>query len=599
MVSLSFNRKRQAPNGADWIPPSLSFFWWNYRASTSVPQWWLPYIRIPMQSTYQWILGFLGYSIGFTCVWMYIIGIIITGALLRTGWASFQRLQVVGYITFYISVGAGTTINATDGEFLWIVKWSLLNGHSFTLSEIQRILDGDGGFQSIKNLVMGPNRARILTLYLLLTRTGARVGLAFLAASYEVVFWDPNEGRYQVKIVWGSIVGGLILLIVVQSLITFISIFYIKRGSIVPPNTALGLSLALKPCLRPLNDAGGTVSTSKILEALKENDTRYSLQVANVQGASVAQFTLVPGEREPYLTTTQLEKLGHTTKRLIISSNCIISPLIPCILSAAAAVGVRYLLLYTNITDSIETTNIKDIETIVKVKGLGTIRHKLLLSIVLQIYSLFLGAFSDAAIHIVRWGCISSNKTNLTAVESLLAGNNWWSLSSFRFFSVGSRRGWASKIIGAFQARALVSLVGWAALMKYYEALAYIYAVAGRNRVKLSEGVPVSELEHVYSDDIKSEGSYWTYVAISALAASFGMVLAMWILCAGTLAYKKLIPEGNSLPKAHAFRRLAYQLETTGSVDSEVQYGKIVLSTGELATAVSGSAESFIVGTYL
>ncbi|KAF3228349.1 hypothetical protein TWF106_007381 [Orbilia oligospora] len=554
-----FGRKKAPPEGAEYIPPSLSLVWWNYRASTESFQWWLPYIRIPAQMTYEGILKFVGFSIGFTCVWMYIVGIIALAVILYNGEVSFLRLQLVGLITMYISVSAGTTISATDGEFLWIFKWSLLNNHSFTLEEIQKILDGDSGFQSIKNLVMGPNRARLLSLYLLLTRTGSRVGLAFLASSYEVLRYPSSSGNklYDSRINWGYAVGGLVLLVVIQSLITIISVICIRSGSTVPPNTALGLSLALRPCLKPLRDSGGTVDTSSILKALKGDSPKYSLQIVNIQGASVAQFTLASGEHEPAVTSHQQKKLEQKTKLFFTSTNFFTSPLLPFLFSLITA----YLIYILLVSQYIRTDFPIQLQ-------FGNIGNKLLLSILLQIYGLFLGAFAETILHIVRWGCISSNKTDLTLVESLLVANNWWNLSSFRFFSPGGLRGRVTKWISAFQTRATVTAVGWAILMEYYGRLA------------------------------KMPNNYWI-AAVCALAASFGMVAAMWVICAGTLAHKKLIPEANSLPKAHAFRKLAAQLETTGSLDQEVQYGRVETSTREWATAVSGGAEPFLAGTYL
>ncbi|KAF3280000.1 hypothetical protein TWF132_011933 [Orbilia oligospora] len=525
-----FGRKKAPPEGAEYIPPSLTSLWWNYRASTETFQWWLPYIRIPAQVTYEGILN---------------------------GEVSFLRLQLVGLITMYISVSAGTTISATDGEFLWIVKWSLLNNHSFTLEEIQKILDGDSGFQSIKNLVMGPNRVRLLSLYLLLTRTGSRVGLAFLASSYEVPGFAEKTGLYTSRINWGYAVGGLLLLVVIQSVITIISIICIRRGSTVPPNTALGLSLALRPCLKSLRDSGGTVDTSSILKALKGDSPKYSLQIVNIQGASVAQFTLASGEHEPAVTSHQQKKLEQKTKLFFTSTNFFISPLLPFLFSLITA-SLIYILLVSQYTRT---------DFPIKLE-FGNIGNKLLLSILLQIYGLFLGAFAETILHIVRWGCISSNRTNLIFVESLLVANNWWNLSSFRFFSPGGLRGRITKWISAFQTRATVTAVGWAILMEYYGRLAFL------------------------------PNSYWI-AAVCALAASFGMVAAMWVICAGTLAHKKLIPEAYSLPKAHAFRKLAAQLETTGSVDQGVQYGRVETSTREWATAVSGGAEPFLAGTYL
>ncbi|KAK6495182.1 hypothetical protein TWF481_003209 [Arthrobotrys musiformis] len=578
MVSFTYKRKAPPLETLSHIPPTLSLFWWNYHASTEIPQWWLPYIRVPLQTTHRGILNFLGYSIGFTCVWMYILGIILLAALLSGDTISFARLLVVGYITIFISLSAGTTINATDGEFLWIVKWTLLNGESFTSEEIQKVLDGDGGVQSVKNLVVGPRRARMLSLYLLLTRTGPRVGLAFLASSYEVFYM--GTGFYKATINWAALIGGLILVVVIQAAITIISVLSLKRGSIVPPNTALALSLALKPCLKPLGDAGGTAGTSDILKALKEKDyagAKYSLQLADVQGAPVAQFTLAPGEREPYATTAKLKKLEKKTKLFYTSSNFFTGPLLPCILSLVVAAGVYSILKWSIITETL------DLSQYLKVKGLGTIRNKLLLSLVLQLYSLLLGSFSDSIIHTVRWGCISSNKTNITAVESLLAGNNFWNLSSFSFFCPGAFRGWVCKIIGAFQLRAMITTIGWATLMNYYQLI----------------GTGGSRIVHVGSGGRILELVGWNITAIITLCMSFVMVLAMWTLCAGTLVKGQIVPEGNSLPKAHAFRRLVAQLETTGSVDKEVRYGRIVSSSGELATAVSGSAEPFMAGTYI
>ncbi|KAK6498115.1 hypothetical protein TWF506_004355 [Arthrobotrys conoides] len=554
-----FSRKKPAPNGAEDIPPSLALLRWNYRASTETFQWWLPYIQIPAKTAYEGTLKFVGFSIGFTCVWMYILGMIALAAILSNSNVSFERLQAVGFITMFISVSAGTTINAINGEFLWSVKWSLLNHHSFTLEEIQKILDGDSGFQSINNLLVGPNRARILSLYLLLARTGPRIGLAFLASSYEVGY-DKGDKLYHSTVNWGYAVGGLILLVVIQSLITIISVFSIRHSSIIPPNTALGLSIALRPCLKPLRDSGGTADTSKIISALKGDSPKYFLQVANIRGASVAQFALSTGSREPIVSSTQQKKLELETKLFFTSTNVLTSPLLPGILSLVAAYIIYGVLVSRYIASrSFFGTSVNF--------ALSTIGQKFLLTILLQLYGLFLGAFADSVLHIVRWGCISSNKTNLTFVESLLVAKNWWNLSSFRLFRRGGWRGRVSKWISALQTRALVTTIGWAVLVAYYEKL------AGGN-------------------------GYWR-VAVGALAASFGMVVSMWILCAGTLAHKNLIPEGKSLPKAHAFRKLAAQLEATGSVDKEVRYGRVEAATGGRTAAVSGSAEPFLPGTYL
>ncbi|KAK6519010.1 hypothetical protein TWF281_003700 [Arthrobotrys megalospora] len=573
--SKYFRRNKGDTRGHDY-PPNIALLWWGYRASTDDLRWWIPYIEVPDQSKYKWIVTWpLGFGLGHTCVFMYLIGLAVIAGFLNDGKVSFVGLQIVTWVTMFISVGVGTTINATDGEVLWIAKWSLLNGRPFTLREIQTILDGDGGFQSVKNIFVGSGRARVLSLYLLLTRAGSRVGLAFLASSYQIklaIDRTSSKVAYASEVSWGYLCGGFGLLVGFQLLIAVLSIRFITNGSIIPPNTALGLSIALRPCLEPLGDSGSLADTTKILEALEEDDPKYSLRITTIQGASTARFVLVSEDQDVTLTAHRLRRLERKTSLWYASLNFLTNPLWLCLLALTMAVGTDRLLLNSNIN------GVKDIAQESSAAGLGTFNNKLGLSIMLQIYSLFLGAFAEALLHIVRWACVSSNKTKITFVESLLAGNNWWNLRSFRFFSPGARRGFASMLTSTFATRAMVTAVGWAALTNYYDVV-----------IKNGEGGLVPERDK----------GYWNIAAISLLWASFGMVVVMWVVCAGSLAYKKLIPDGNSLPKAHAFRRLAAQLERTGSVDSEVRYGKVVSSTGEFATAISGNAEPFVAGTYI
>ncbi|KAK6501547.1 hypothetical protein TWF481_009384 [Arthrobotrys musiformis] len=439
----------------------------------------------------------------------------------------------------YLSIWTGLFLDATDGEYLWVVKWSLLNGQSrsFTLKEIRRILDGDGGLQAFKNLFTGPWRARFLSLYVVFVRIGPRLGLAFLASAYEI-FVGPYGLAYERGFSWGYLIGGFVLLIGIQSVVILTSVLCIRAGYIIPPNTALGISMALRPCIRPLGDSGGNADASSIIEALEEeNPARYSLGVVTIQDVPVAQFNLHAFHQDPVPTSEKLQKLQKTTKLSYSSTNLVTGPMFSCICSLLLVTGTYLFMKRADISGS------GDLGRYLGVNGLGTLNNKFSLAILLQFCSLFIGAFTDEIIHIIRWSCMGNSKNDIKYISTLLSGKNLWNH-------------W--------------NLPGCAALLNFYD---------------------------VIGGEVTAD---WKTIGTSAIWISFGIVVAVWIFAAGGLACGMLIPKENSLSKAHAFRRVVEEIERTGSTGSIVMYGRVASApTGQLATAVSSNAEHFVPGTYL
>ncbi|KAK6523432.1 hypothetical protein TWF281_001414 [Arthrobotrys megalospora] len=535
----------------DTIPPNLGSLVGRKRASSNDIRWWVQYVNLPKQPRYRKYLILLSLKLGYGCMYAYIVGLIITRAVLRSDRVDLTNLLVLGVLTMPLSLLATVLSDAAEVEFLWVVKWSLLHHHSLNLKEIEAIIDGDRGLQALKNLFIGPIRTKILAFYWMLIHLGPRLFLALLTSSYEIRY---SSGVYYHRIDWGCLAGGLLGIIGIQSIITATWIALVNSHPFIPPNSSMALSLAFRQCLSPLSSHGSLATASKIVTPLSSNpDAKYQLQSIPFRYVSAAQFVLSPSNTARTPTPDDLQRLQPSSFRnfkAIVIAPAIISLLLACTLHQV-----------------IQTNYITGGSQPQPLSGLGSLDAKFVLSILLQTYSLFLTSFSSSVINTIRWATFASSHYSLIDIESLLAGNNLWTHWNFWEFNRGSLRGILTSWTTILLNRVLVGLVGWAALMRYYNNL------SGGNT------------------------SPWETAASVILWVSLGLVVFMWIAASGSLSRGVMVPHDNSLARAILFREVVEELEK-GDV-GEVRYGSVEVPGGRLRAVFSQEAKEFKPGVYL